>query len=187
MSTHNICFRGDIRKIFTRYPPLSRPMWLLWFSFIWGLYTLCYDLLRKCLTRGWCDQSWSMLALFGAHMESCPGRIRKVKYMYSDSGLLFFLVSKVDLLLFIYLCYYMGMARCCRGWLTAKSSATFAISDMAAFWQGIHTCMHLIVFTWNLRKFSVVVPFSHLRIICQLSKHGSEISVNINKTKAAGN
>ena len=26
MSTHNICFRGEIRKIFTRYPPLSRPM-----------------------------------------------------------------------------------------------------------------------------------------------------------------
>ena len=26
MSTHNICFRGEIRKIFTRYPLLSRPM-----------------------------------------------------------------------------------------------------------------------------------------------------------------
>ena len=26
MSTHNICFRAEIRKIFTRYPPLSRPM-----------------------------------------------------------------------------------------------------------------------------------------------------------------
>ena len=26
MSTHNICFRGEIRKIFTRYPSLSRPM-----------------------------------------------------------------------------------------------------------------------------------------------------------------
>ena len=26
MSTHNICFRGEIRKIFTGYPPLSRPM-----------------------------------------------------------------------------------------------------------------------------------------------------------------
>ena len=26
MSSHNICFRGEIRKIFTRYPPLSRPM-----------------------------------------------------------------------------------------------------------------------------------------------------------------
>ena len=25
MSTHNISFRGEIRKIFTRYPPLSRP------------------------------------------------------------------------------------------------------------------------------------------------------------------
>ena len=24
MSTHNICFRGEIRKIFTIYPPLSR-------------------------------------------------------------------------------------------------------------------------------------------------------------------
>ena len=23
---HNICFRGEIRKIFTGYPPLSRPM-----------------------------------------------------------------------------------------------------------------------------------------------------------------
>ena len=26
MSAHNICFRGEIRKIFTRYPPLSGPM-----------------------------------------------------------------------------------------------------------------------------------------------------------------
>ena len=26
MSTHNICFRGEIRKIFTGYPPLSIPM-----------------------------------------------------------------------------------------------------------------------------------------------------------------
>ena len=26
MSTHNICFPGEIRKIFTGYPPLSRPM-----------------------------------------------------------------------------------------------------------------------------------------------------------------
>ena len=26
MSTHNICFRGEIRKIVTGYPPLSRPM-----------------------------------------------------------------------------------------------------------------------------------------------------------------
>ena len=29
MSTHNICFRGEIRKIFTGYPPLSRPMLLM--------------------------------------------------------------------------------------------------------------------------------------------------------------
>ena len=26
MSNNNICFRGEIRKIFTEYPPLSRPM-----------------------------------------------------------------------------------------------------------------------------------------------------------------
>ena len=26
MSTHNICFCGEIRKIFTGYPLLSRPM-----------------------------------------------------------------------------------------------------------------------------------------------------------------
>ena len=26
MSTQNICFRGEIRKILTRYPPYSRPM-----------------------------------------------------------------------------------------------------------------------------------------------------------------
>ena len=26
MSTHNICFRGETGKIFTGYPPLSRPM-----------------------------------------------------------------------------------------------------------------------------------------------------------------
>ena len=29
MSTHNICFRGEIRKIFTGYPPLSRPMLII--------------------------------------------------------------------------------------------------------------------------------------------------------------
>ena len=27
MSTHNICFCGEIRKIFTLYPLLSRPMY----------------------------------------------------------------------------------------------------------------------------------------------------------------
>ena len=26
MSTHNICFHGEIRKIFTGYPPLTKPM-----------------------------------------------------------------------------------------------------------------------------------------------------------------
>ena len=26
MRNHNICFCGEIRKIFTGYPPLSRPM-----------------------------------------------------------------------------------------------------------------------------------------------------------------
>ena len=26
MSTHNICFCGEIRKLSTEYPPLSRPM-----------------------------------------------------------------------------------------------------------------------------------------------------------------
>ena len=26
MSTHNICFSGEIRKIFTGYHPLTRPM-----------------------------------------------------------------------------------------------------------------------------------------------------------------
>ena len=26
MSTHNICFRGEIRKILTGYPLLSRPV-----------------------------------------------------------------------------------------------------------------------------------------------------------------
>ena len=26
MSTHNICFHGEIRKLFTGYPPLSKPM-----------------------------------------------------------------------------------------------------------------------------------------------------------------
>ena len=29
MSTHNICFHGEIRKILTRYPLLSRPM-VMW-------------------------------------------------------------------------------------------------------------------------------------------------------------
>ena len=26
MSTHNMCFRGEIRKVFTGYPLVSRPM-----------------------------------------------------------------------------------------------------------------------------------------------------------------
>ena len=29
MNTHNICFSGEIRKIFTGYPRLSRPMILI--------------------------------------------------------------------------------------------------------------------------------------------------------------
>ena len=29
MSTHNICFHGEIRKLFTRYPLLSRPMFII--------------------------------------------------------------------------------------------------------------------------------------------------------------
>ena len=29
----------------------------------------CSQDLKETHTRGWCDQSWSMLALFGTHME----------------------------------------------------------------------------------------------------------------------
>ena len=42
MSTHNICFHGEIRKIFTGYPPLSRPVFhlLAHFHFIcWDIFT----------------------------------------------------------------------------------------------------------------------------------------------------
>ena len=40
MSTHNICFRGEIRKIFTGYPPLSGPMvFLLAFIPLKGLFS----------------------------------------------------------------------------------------------------------------------------------------------------
>ena len=38
-SPHNICFHGEIRKIFTGYPPLSRPMYPAFspaFSLSWG-------------------------------------------------------------------------------------------------------------------------------------------------------
>ena len=34
MSTHNICFHGDIRKIITWYPLLSRPMYELILHFL---------------------------------------------------------------------------------------------------------------------------------------------------------
>ena len=44
MSTHNICFLGEIRKIFTGYPPLSRPM-----NF---LFNLCNSTIMKpCLAK----------------------------------------------------------------------------------------------------------------------------------------
>ena len=33
MSTHNICFRGEIRKIFTGCPPLSRP--IIFIAYLW--------------------------------------------------------------------------------------------------------------------------------------------------------
>ena len=39
MSTHNICFHGEIRKIFTGYPLLSRPMYMeLGIWLYWGLF-----------------------------------------------------------------------------------------------------------------------------------------------------
>ena len=47
MSTHNICFRGEIRKIFTGYPPLSRPMIvmiLFWFFFSGLSCLICHIL-----------------------------------------------------------------------------------------------------------------------------------------------
>ena len=64
MSTHNICFRGEIRKIFTRYPLLSRPMELcslvsvLVFLYLgstaYYIYTMILGqtgLSKQCLTR----------------------------------------------------------------------------------------------------------------------------------------
>ena len=41
MSTHNICFRGEIRKIVTGYSPLSRPMSPLIWSY--GLSDAAYS------------------------------------------------------------------------------------------------------------------------------------------------
>ena len=37
----------------------------------------CTQDVKEMAFNWWCDQSWSMLALFGAHMEQYPGRIRK--------------------------------------------------------------------------------------------------------------
>ena len=36
MSTHNICFCGEIRKIFTGFSPLSRPM-IVAFTTLWAI------------------------------------------------------------------------------------------------------------------------------------------------------
>ena len=39
MSTHNISFHGEIRKIFTGYPPLTRPIIYIRYK---KLYVLCW-------------------------------------------------------------------------------------------------------------------------------------------------
>ena len=59
MSTHNICFHREIRKIFTGYPLLSRPMTplpksplptfkIIWLALVGGLVLL--ELWEKLLT-----------------------------------------------------------------------------------------------------------------------------------------
>ena len=75
MSTHNICFRGEIRKIFTGYPPLSRPMWVI---------IKCSSLLSLLLMR----LHWGLKAdvdfcwfLFSRH--SWDGDLLTIFFLYS--------------------------------------------------------------------------------------------------------
>ena len=46
ISTHNICFRREVRKLFTWYPFLSRPMRMIWIRAlrICRIYSKCYYL-----------------------------------------------------------------------------------------------------------------------------------------------
>ena len=59
MCTHNICFCGGIRKIFTGYPPLSRPM----ISLLMSTHICFYGKIRKNIM--WMTPfTWSYEALF---------------------------------------------------------------------------------------------------------------------------
>ena len=57
MSTHNICFRGEIRKIFTGYPPLSRPMlWpVLFINIFYNVNLYSETPIRLCISAGWSE------------------------------------------------------------------------------------------------------------------------------------
>ena len=42
MSTHNICFHGEINKILHGYPLLSVSMHMLWFLIILEYFNICF-------------------------------------------------------------------------------------------------------------------------------------------------
>ena len=68
MSTHNICFRGEIRKILCGYPLLSVAMSVLTSSKMWHLiwvYTVCTGLSVGILTVNIAkiaDRNWKCAA-----------------------------------------------------------------------------------------------------------------------------
>ena len=58
MSTHNICFCRKLRKLFTRYPLLSRPMLAIQILFLYHISNgsnkasyLCTFITRSCLGK----------------------------------------------------------------------------------------------------------------------------------------
>ena len=75
MSTHNICFRGEIRKIFTGYPPLSKPTGgshIIWFILFQNVF---------CGTN---QKHFAEALLMSSHnMIYFYGKIRKIIYSFN--------------------------------------------------------------------------------------------------------
>ena len=53
MNTHNICFRGEIRKILTWYPLLSRPVKIVFIAMISPQIHMLRVLIRSTLSEHW--------------------------------------------------------------------------------------------------------------------------------------
>ena len=56
MSTHNICFRGEIRKIFTGYPSLTRPLLIYGRHCLFYVFTHVFNFLVDCATGSYGSQ-----------------------------------------------------------------------------------------------------------------------------------